>query len=437
MKQNAMKNQQSTNKGCKSNKKRLYIFVAILELFVFFAGYGVGYLNSGDAIPNTNNTQVAENTKQDDGSSQTVDDDENNNADDEKTLGIDETTVEKMMNDMTLSDMVYQMMFVTPESITKVGTAVQAGEATKKAIEKYPVGGIVYFAANFENRDQTISMIKNTQSFSKIPLFISVDEEGGVVSRLGSNPNMGVEKRPAMKTIGETKDYKKAYEIGEGLANDLKQLGFNVDFAPDADVLINENNTEIGDRSFGSDPKLVAEMVKNVVEGMQKNGVSSTVKHFPGHGSTYSNSHTGYSESKRTIEELRESEFLPFKSAIDANVDFIMISHMTLVNATTEKVPCSLSKEVITDWLKSELGYKGIIITDSFSMGAITEKYSVGDASVKAVKAGADMILMTPDVQAAHDAIMKAVQSGEISEDRIRESVKKILLLKLRKNMFN
>ena len=419
------------------SKKRLYVFVALLEVLVFFAGYGIGYLNSNDAITNQDNTQITKEEKQNEDSSQVVEDDKNKSKEDDKSTNSDESEAEKIMQDMTLSDMVYQMMFVTPETITKVGTVVQAGETTKKAIEKYPVGGIIYFSSNFENRDQTANMIKRTQSFSKIPLFISVDEEGGVVSRLGSNPEMGVEKRPAMRTVGDSKDYKKAREIGEGLANDLKTLGFNVDFAPDADVLINENNTEIGDRSFGTDPELVAEMVKNVVEGMQSNGVSATVKHFPGHGSTYNNSHTGYSESKRTLEELRESEFLPFKSAIEADVDFVMISHMTLVNATTEKVPSSVSKEVITDYLKTELGYKGIVITDAFNMGAVTEKYSTGEAVVKAVKAGVDMVLMTPDVEVAHDAIMKAVQSGELSEDRIRESVKKIILLKLRKNMFN
>jgi len=419
-----------TDENTKSHKKKgMFVFsVAIVEIIIFLAGYALGTLSLTDFNANKDNAHIAleENVSKDD------------NKTDEQSISetADEKTVERIMKDMTLSDMVYQMMFVTPESITKVGNVVQAGETTKKAVEKYPVGGIVYFSANFENRDQTIKMIENTQSFSKIPLFISVDEEGGIVSRLGSNPNMGVEKRPAMRTIGDTGDVQKAYDIGKGLANDLKAIGFNVDFAPDADVLINPDNTEIGDRSFGLDAKLVSQMVKSVVEGLEQNGVSATVKHFPGHGSTYNNSHTGYSESERTLEQLRNEEFLPFKVAIDTGVDFVMVSHMTLVNATTEKVPASISKEVITDWLKNELGYNGIVITDSFSMGAITENYSAGDAIVKAINAGADMILMTPDIDAAHDAVVKAVESGELSQDRIKESVKKILLLKHRKNMF-
>ena len=158
-----------TNKT--SNKKRLYIFVALLEVLVFFAGYGIGYLNSNDAITNQDNTQITKEEKQNEDSSQVVEDDKNKSKEDDKSTNSDESEAEKIMQDMTLSDMVYQMMFVTPETITKVGTVVQAGETTKKAIEKYPVGGIIYFSSNFENRDQTANMIKSTQSFSKIPLF--------------------------------------------------------------------------------------------------------------------------------------------------------------------------------------------------------------------------------------------------------------------------
>lgn len=343
--------------------------------------------------------------------------------------------VGEMMEDMSLSDMVYQMMFVTPESLTGVETVIQAGDATKSAVEKQPVGGIVYFSKNLKDRAQTTQMIKNTQSYSKIPLFIGVDEEGGRVARLGSNSAMGVTKQPPMREIGKTGDGDKAYEVGKTLANDIKQLGFNVDFAPDSDVLVNENNTEIGDRSFGTDPDVVSLMVKNVVSGLQDNGVSSSIKHFPGHGATHTDSHTGYSEVTRTAEQLRKTEFLPFKAGIDAGVDFVMVSHMTLTNATEEKVPSSISKEVITDMLFDELGFTGIAITDSFSMGAITEEYTVSEAVTKAVKAGADMILMPSDLTATHDAIVSAVKSGDISQERIEKSVRKILSLKVKRGM--
>ena len=346
-----------------------------------------------------------------------------------------ELKVQNIIEKMSLSDMVYQMMFVTPESITGVGVVTEAGNQTKSALNKYPVGGIIYFDYNFISRKQTANMLSKVQEYSKIPLFVGVDEEGGRVARLGEKPEMGTTHLPPMLQIGQSGDVQKAYEAGVTLSNDLSALGFNVNFAPDADVIINPNNTEIGDRSFGSDPNLVAAMVSKIVEGLQSGGVSATLKHFPGHGSTYRNSHSGYSESTRTIEELRSNEFLPFRAGMDAGTDFIMISHMTLVNATKEKVPSSVSKEVITDMLKTELGYTGIIITDSFAMGAVTDMYSTGKAAVKAIQAGVDMILMPPDVEGACDAIINAVETGEIQKERIEESVKKILSLKIKKGM--
>lgn len=391
--------------------------VLLTAVVAFSAGYGLGDMNNNQPEVSTEAVEqpVGEN---------------------EAVVNTNEA-VEKIMAEMTLSEMVYQMMFVTPEAVTGVGTVVAAGETTKNAIAKYPVGGIVYFAKNFESREQTAAMIQNTQSYSKIPLFISVDEEGGRVARLGRNQNMGTTLLPAMKTIGDTKDSTKAYDAGVTLANDLKALGFNMDFAPVADIIINEKNSEIGDRSFGTDADNVASMVGEITRGMEENGLSATLKHFPGHGSTYANSHTGYSESTRTLDELRGTEFKAFKAGIDAGADFIMISHMTLVNATEEKVPSSISKEVITDLLIGELGYKGIVITDSFQMGAITDSYTPGEAAVKAVMAGVDMILMTPKIEEAHDAIVQAVEDGTIPKERIEESVRKILTVKCEKGMLN
>ena len=358
---------------------------------------------------------------------------------DENVLVVEQSEADSKVNaileTMTLDEMVYQMMFVTPEAITGVGTVISAGEMTKNALEAYPVGGIVYFAKNLKDREQTQSMIANTQSYTKIPLFIAVDEEGGRVARLGRNPLMGTTHLPPMKNIGDTGDETNAYNAGITLGTELGKLGFNVDFAPVADVIVNENNSEIGDRSFGTDANRVSLMVGEITRGIEEMGVSAALKHFPGHGSTYANSHTGYSESTRTIDELRNSEFLPFKAGIDQGADFVMISHMTLVNATEEKVPSSISKEVITGMLIEELGFEGIIITDSFQMGAITDNYTVGEAAVKAVEAGVDMILMTPDIKTAHSAIVQAVEDGTISIERIEESVRKILTVKYSQGM--
>lgn len=343
--------------------------------------------------------------------------------------------VEVIMSEMSLSDKVYQLMFVTPEAITGVGTVIQAGEATKAALSDKPVGGIIYFQGNLKNAAQTKEMIENTQSYAKIPLFIGVDEEGGIVSRLGSNPSMGVTHHPPMKEIGKTENPEKAYEVGKTLGSELLSLGFNVDFAPVADVLVNSGNSVIGNRSFGTEPETVAKMVSETVRGMQENGVSATLKHFPGHGSTYNDSHTGYTASQRTLEELRGAEFVPFKAGIASGVDFIMVAHITMVNATSDKLPATLSKEVTEGMLKGELGYKGIVITDAMNMGAIANEYTTEEATVKAIQAGCDMILMPKDLTVAHNALIAAVASGEITEERIDESVRKILTLKTEKGM--
>lgn len=341
---------------------------------------------------------------------------------------------QSILNGMMLDEKICQMMFVTPEAITGVSAATRAGEATKNAIEQYPVGGIIYFAQNIQSREQVTEMIRATQEYSEIPLFTGVDEEGGRVARIGSKTAMGTTKLGAMKNV---KSKEEAYNVGKTLGADLKGLLFNVDFAPVADVIVYEKNSEIGDRSFGTDPVWVADMVSEVVRGMEGEGVSSVLKHFPGHGSTKTNSHTGYSESTRTLEELRACEFVPFKSGIDAGCDFVMVSHMTLVNATEEKLPASLSYEVITGYLKGELGFEGIVITDSLSMGAITKEYAATVAPVLAIKAGADMLLMPSDVNAAKNAVADAVANGEITEERINESVEKILRIKIEKGIMN
>ena len=361
------------NESLIKSKKGIITLVCVVVLQIVL--FGLGY-KFGDFAKHKTNTLCVDNAKK-------------------VTAPLSEDEIKKLtdekLKEMSLSDKVYQMMFVTPESITGVSAVVKAGETTKKALKKYPVGGIVYFAQNFENRDQTAEMLANTQEFSEIPLFIGVDEEGGRVARLSSNKAMGVTSHPAMLTIGKTNDTTKAYKVGKTLGKELSELGFNVDFAPVADVVLNEENTEIGDRSFGSDAKVVSDMVSSVVKGLSESSVSAALKHFPGHGSTTADSHKGTSVSTRNLEELRKNEFLPFEAGIDAGAEFVMVSHMTLTEIVDEDIPSSVSKEVITDMLKGELGYKGIVITDSFSMGAICENYTPGEAAVMAVDAGVDM----------------------------------------------
>lgn len=337
---------------------------------------------------------------------------------------------EELLSTMTLEEKVWQMFFVTPEDITGVGTVIQAGEATKQALSEYPVGGIIYFGQNIKSAEQVKEMIANTQSYSKIPLFISVDEEGGRVARLG---NAGIiEKQPAMQEIGNMGEagIEKARSIGEFFGEELSALGFNMDFAPVADVITVENNEDIGNRSFGTDPQLVSKMVTAEVEGMQSKNVCATLKHFPSNGSTKTNTHYGTGVCTRTLEEMRECEFIPFKAGIDAGVGAVMVAHMAAVNLAGDETPSTLSPVVIQDYLRGELGFKKVVVSDALNMGAITQVYSPDDAAVAAVEAGVDLILMSPDVMKAQQAVLEKIKSGEISEERINESVKRILDLK-------
>jgi beta-N-acetylhexosaminidase len=262
-----------------------------------------------------------------------------------------------------------------------------------------------------------------------------VDEEGGRVARVTGKASVVPEKIPPMAEIGAAGDAERAYEIGAKLAGIVGGLGFNVDFAPVADIITNPKNTEIGDRSFGRDPAIVSEMVSQEVAGLQENGISAALKHFPGHGSTQNDTHNGYSESQRTLDELRSEELLPFAAGIGAGVDFVMVSHMSAVNVDASKSPSSLSGIVITDILKGELGFKRIVITDSMSMGAITERFSPDKAAVLAIEAGVDMLLMPQSLDAAARGVREALDSGRIDEARLDESVLKILAVKLERGI--
>ncbi len=353
-------------------------------------------------------------------------------------LTADQKRAQEILNGMTLDQKIYQMMFVRPETLTNVGKVVRAGDATRKAIEEKPVGGIIYFSQNFQGTSQTTTMLSNTQEYARaaganIPLFMGVDEEGGTVARVADV--LGTTKFDDMAEYGERADAQEAYDIGKTLATDISGFGFNVDFAPVADVLSNENNTEIGARSFGSDPSVVSIMVENEVMGLQESGVMAALKHFPGHGSTETNSHEGTSTTDRTLDELKECDLKPFEAGIDQEAAFVLVSHMTATEL--DSVPCSLSSKVITDLLRGEMGYDGIVITDGMDMGAITDNYSNGDAAVKAVQAGVDMLLCPPSIDDACEALSQAVADGEITEERIDESIMRILTAKLEYGLMN
>lgn len=282
---------------------------------------------------------------------------------------------------------------------------------------------------NIQSDAQVQALTAALQQNSRTPMFIGVDEEGGIVSRLGSSEGISMANVGTMQSIGATGDEAKAYETGATLANDLSALGFNMDFAPVADVLTNPNNYEIGSRSFGSDSNLVSNMVASEICGLQENGVSAVTKHFPGHGGVIGNSHENLQFVDTTLDVLRQQEFQPFQSAIEVKTDAILVSHLVLRSVDAEN-PSTLSESVVTGLLREELGYDGVIMTDSFQMGSITENYGQSEAAVTSIQAGCDMILMPMEYEACYQGVLQAVQDGRISEEQINASCMRILRAK-------
>ncbi|MBR7083909.1 MAG: glycoside hydrolase family 3 [Oscillospiraceae bacterium] len=340
-----------------------------------------------------------------------------------------------ILNQMTLEQKIYQMFIVTPEMLTGAGTVTQAGSWTEQCIYEQPVGGLIYFANNLQSWGQTSAMLENTQNYARntgIGMFLAVDEEGGLVARCAKK--LGTTAFSPMAEYGSRNDWNEAYSIGQTLGNDIGQFGFNVDFAPVADVNLNAGN-ELGNRIFSDNPEIVGNMVSGVVQGLQNTGVSATLKHFPGLGAEDGNAH--YDDKiliDRSLEELRNAEFKPFRSGIEAGADFVMVSHQIITGAGESRPSC-LSYTVCTDWLRNELNFNGIIITDSFQMNTIAGSYSAGDAAVLAVEAGVDIILMPADLNSSVQALENAVANGRISESRINDSVYRILAEKERKNL--
>ena len=359
---------------------------------------------------------------------------ESTETDDEQQ---DERTVEeRLLDTMTLEQKVAQLFIVTPEELTGVRTATVAGSITAGALDVIPVGGLIYFAKNLVSAQQVRDLLAGTyelatQAGAGIPPFLSVDEEGGtLVARVAKSGLFDVPTFPNMAEIGATGDPARAAEVGEAIGTYLREIGFNLDFAPDADVLTNPENTAIGRRSFGSDPELVASMVAAEVEAMLETGTLPCVKHFPGHGDTAGDSHTGAVYAERSREEIESCEFAPFRAAIEAGCPMVMVGHIETPNFAGDGLPASLSPTMITDVLRGELGFKGVVCTDSFSMGAITQYFHPADAAVRYIQAGGDILLMPASLRDAYDGILTAVQGGTISEERIDESVLRILAAK-------
>lgn len=328
-----------------------------------------------------------------------------------------------MISEMTLEEKVGQMIFAGIE-----GTIVS--NETKEIISTQKVGGIILYQDNLDDAKQAVALVNSMKEVSKqekFPLFIGVDQEGGRISRLPE-----LQKLPTSGKIGQQNDPALAYNIGTLLGKELKAFGFNLDFAPVLDVNSNPKNPVIGNRSFGNNPEIVSSLGIQTMKGIQSENIISVVKHFPGHGDTDVDSHFELPVVSKGLEELNDLEFIPFKNAIENGADVVMIAHI-LLPKIDEELPSSMSYKVITNILREQLQFDGIVITDDMTMNAILGNYTMEQAAVRAVRAGNDIVLVAHEytnVVMAIDAIVQAVKNGEIPEERINESVNRILLLK-------
>ena len=334
---------------------------------------------------------------------------------------------QEILSGMTLHEKVCQLFIVYPEAITGVSAVVSAGEASRAALEKYPVGGFLYDKKNMQSQQQVADMLSKVQTFVEIPLILTCDEEGGRVNRLMSSVGT--------TWVGPMLDYKDqgtdtARHNAEIIASDMSALGFNVDLAPVADVWSNPENTVIGDRAYSDDFAQAAELVAAAVEGFHDGGVAAVLKHFPGHGNTSADSHDGAVYVDRTLEELRAGELIPFQAGIDAGADAVMVGH--LIVSDIDDRPAPFSYQIVTQLLREEMGFDGVVITDGLQMKAMTDRYSSAEIALQAVQAGVDMLLCPMNLEGAVGALTQAVEDGTITQARLDESVLRILQLKLK-----
>ena len=331
--------------------------------------------------------------------------------------------INEMIAQMSIDEKVGQLIFagITGKTVS---------EETKNLINEYKVGGIILFANNLDNPEQSIQLlnqIKMENDQNPLPLFLGVDQEGGRVERL---PDLI--KLPTNQKIGTKNNEQFAYEIAELLGKQLHAFGFNLNFAPVLDVNSNPNNPVIGDRSFGDDIEAVSRLGIESMRGIQSQHIIPVIKHFPGHGDTDVDSHVELPLVDKSLEKLQALELVPFKKTIEAGADVIMNAHILLPQIDAE-FPASMSEEVITGILREQLEFEGVVITDDMTMQAITAHFDIADAVVESVKAGTDIILMAhayDDLVSVFNMLKEAILSGEITEERVNESLQRIIRLK-------
>ena len=355
--------------------------------------------------------------------------------------------IERYMQTLTLREKVGQLFFIRPDALDSAQTPGQINSSETEGVKTltddmravlaaYPVGGVAIFGKNISDPETLRAFTEQLRDATTVPLFLGVDEEGGLVARLANNAAFGLPKYESAAAVGASGNPADAENMGRTIGGYLADYGFTVDFAPVADVYTNPANTVIGSRAFSADANTAAAMAGACARGLASQGVLPVYKHFPGHGDTAEDSHNGLAVTYKTHDELAVCEWIPY-SANDLTGCAVMVGHIAAPNVTGDLTPASLSGTMITGYLRGELGFTGLVITDSMAMHGVTDAYSSGDAAIAAIEAGVDIILMPEVLSEAFDAVVAAVENGTISEARLNESVYRVLQYKQLYGIFN
>ncbi|MCR8641126.1 beta-N-acetylhexosaminidase [Paenibacillus sp. N1-5-1-14] len=344
------------------------------------------------------------------------------------TLSNDEA-IKHQVASLSAEEKIGQLVLVGADYLT-------ADDHTQTLIQKYKVSGFVLFARNIQSQEQTLTLVndlKQANAVNKLPLIMSIDEEGGKVTRLPDS----YKGLPNNSVIGRVNNETFAYEFGKRLADKVKSVGLNMNYAPVLDINSNPQNPIIGVRAYGDKPNLVSKLGLQTMKGIQSKGVISVVKHFPGHGDTHVDSHLGLPVVDYDLKRLKSFELVPFVNAINNGADAVMVAHI-LMSQIDAKLPASLSRAVITDVLRKELNFQGVVVTDDLTMAAITSQRDIGDAAVLALQAGSDLVMVCHgydnQTRVLH-AIKNAVDKGTISNEQLDQSVARVIKMKQKYHM--
>ena len=351
-----------------------------------------------------------------------------------------EIYIQGYINDMTLRELVGQLFFIRPDALdpdqpqaeingTSDRPVRELDDRLRATLRAYPVGGVILFRKNIASPGQLQKLTAQLQEAAATPLFIGVDEEGGSVVRLADHPALSLPRFESARAVGDTGDPSRAEAMGRTIGGYLRPWGINMDFAPVADVSAGPEEGVIGDRSFSSDGETAALMAGAMARGLAAEGVLPVYKHFPGHGDTSGDSHLGPAVTEMTLSEAEGKAWLPYTSN-DLTRSAVMVGHIAAPEITGDLVPASLSETMVTEILRGRLGFDGLVITDSMAMAAVAAEHDPGEAALLALRAGCDMVLMPNGLGEAFDAVLAAVERGDLSRERLEESVFRILWYK-------